>query len=289
MANILVGIDGSERGERALEWAAYYAERESTQTNSSSRLTLLTVFSSSKSQAGLSEDFMRNAVEALLGRVSAELKAKHPSLDVTCRIAKGSVIDCIAEVSNEYDMVVLGTHHGRTVGQTISGARGLRVALAVKIPTVVVPVDWNVQEEKNGIVVGVGLDTESSCAVSFAAQQAALHKKPLRLVTAWGLPTFLNKPAEVMGGGIAPVGEQAQQRLDSCVEKIHAEYEHLEVSAEAIEGSSPTRVLIDQSKEAEVLVLGTHSFTALGRTLFGSVVHSVLLNLVVPTVVVPKK
>ncbi len=37
-----------------------------------------------------------------------------------------------------------------------------------------------------------------------------------------------------------------------------------------------------------MLVMGTNSRNALGRTLFGSVTHSVLLNLKVPTIIVPQ-
>lgn len=151
-----------------------------------------------------------------------------------------------------------------------------------------VPADWNSANEGTGIVVAVGLDTVSDNAVNFGVEEAKRTKQPLKLVTAWGLPAFLNKPAEAMGGGLAPVGEQAQQRLDARVEDIRVQNSTLEVSGAAIEGSSPTRVLMDCSKGIKALVLGTHSYTTLGRTLFGSVVHSALLNLVVPTIVVPK-
>lgn len=37
-----------------------------------------------------------------------------------------------------------------------------------------------------------------------------------------------------------------------------------------------------------MFVLGTHSRDALGRALFGSVTHGVLLNLSAPTAVVPQ-
>ena len=40
MTKILVGIDGSERGERALEWAVLHAEEEATATGEASELTL---------------------------------------------------------------------------------------------------------------------------------------------------------------------------------------------------------------------------------------------------------
>lgn len=287
MTKILIGIDGSERGERALEWAVLHAEEEATATDEASELTLLTVLNSARLQGGLNEDLVKNAVEALLSQTLQKLKEEHPLIKAESAVVKGGVVDCLADAAETHDMVVVGSHHGSTIGQTIGGARGLRVAIAVKVPTVVVPADWNSANEGTGIVVAVGLDTVSDNAVYFGVEEAKRTKQPLKLVTAWGLPA-LNKPAEAMGGGLAPVGEQAQQRLDARVEDIKIQNPTLEVSGVAIEGSSPTRVLMDCSKDTKVLVLGTHSYTTLGKTLFGSVVHSVLLNLVVPTIVVPK-
>lgn len=288
MTKILVGIDGSERGERALEWAVLHAEEEATATGEASELTLLTVLNSARLQGGLNEDLVKNAVEALLSQMLQKLKEEHPLIKAESAVVKGGVVDCLADAAETHDMVVVGSHHGSTIGQTIGGARGLRVAIAVKVPTVVVPADWNSANEGTGIVVAVGPDTVSDNAVNFGVEEAKRTKQPLKLVTAWGLPAFLNKPAEAMGGGLAPVGEQAQQRLDARVEDIRVQNSTLEVSGTAIEGSSPTRVLMDCSKGIKAFVLGTHSYTTLGRTLFGSVVHSVLLNLVVPTIVVPK-
>ncbi len=107
-------------------------------------------------------------------------------------------------------------------------------------------------------------------------------------MTAWGLPAWISRPAEMMGGGLSPIGEQYQRVLDEHVERIAAQHGGLEVSGKAVEGPFPSRVLIDSAKENGMLVMGTHSRKALGRAVFGSVTHSVLLNLVVPTVIVPR-
>ncbi len=287
MTKILIGIDGSERGDRALEWACSYAD-EITQAGEEAQLTLLSIFTPTPLQGNLNEETIKKAMEDSLAEKVQEVAEKHPGLKAEGKVAKGGIVEQLADAANEQDMVVLGSHHGSTIGQTIGGARGLRVAIAVKVPTVVVPVDWEYSKDKTGIIVGVGLDTVSDSAVSFGVSEAKKTNQPLKLVTAWGLPAFLNKPAEVMGGGLGPVGEQAQQRLDARLASIQEQNEGLQVEAEAVEGSSPTRVLVSYSKDAKMLVLGTHSFNMLGRTLFGSVVHSVLLNLSLPTVVVPE-
>ena len=92
-----------------------------------------------------------------------------------------------------------------------------------------------------------------------------------------------------MGGGLDPVGEQYQRNLEQLAAELREGNEGLDVVAHAVEGSSPTHAILNYAKDAKLLVLGTHSRSALGRTLFGSVTHSVLLNLCVPTVIVPQK
>ena len=139
-----------------------------------------------------------------------------------------------------------------------------------------------------GVVVGIDPDGSTNQALDFAIAEAIATEQPLRLITGWGLPAWISKPAEAMGGGLGPVGEQYQARLDSLAAVLREEHEGLDVRGHAVEGSSPTRVLQGYAKTRGVLVLGTRSRAALGRALFGSVTHSTLLNLTIPTVIVPQ-
>lgn len=284
MKSILVGIDGSERGERALEWGARQANLESA------RLTLLTVVDTQFiREAGASDESVRNAVQATLDAATKAVAEKYPFVTCETRAINGKVVDTLVDVADEHDMIVVGTHHGRSIGKTIGGATGLRVAISTKVPAVVVPTDWNPDEEGSGIAVAVGPDDASDDAVQFGVERALELGVPLKLVSAWGLPPYLTRPAEIMGGGLQPVGESFQHQLDVRVAALREQYPDLDVTGQAVEGPSPTRVLLDYSKDCALLVMGTHSRTALGRTVFGSVTHSVLLNLTAPTVVVPKR
>ncbi|MFR8784417.1 universal stress protein [Slackia sp.] len=283
MARILVGIDGSPRGERALEWAARRAERDG------SSLTLVTVSDPRLLRgAGLLEADVEVFAQQLLFEAKDYVAQNHPSVSAESIVAKGAVVDALVEQAQGHDLVVLGSHHGATVGETIGGAKGLRVSVCLDVPTVIVPADWHFDEEKHGVLVGFDPEGFGEEALRFGIGEAVALRWPLRLVTAWGLPAWISRPAEMMGGGLSPIGEQYQRVLDEHVERIAAQHGGLEVSGKAVEGPFPSRVLIDSAKENGMLVMGTHSRKALGRAVFGSVTHSVLLNLVVPTVIVPR-
>ena len=281
---ILVGIDGTERGERALEWAARYGAREGAS------LTLIAVVDPAAARAyGIDKQTGDAAIEGVLAEAKDRVLAKYPDTEIETRIAVGKVVDCLVDAAEGHDMVVMGSHHGASVGETVGGATGVRVSVSVCIPTVVLPCDWEQDSSNHRIVVGVGPDESSLSAVKFAVREAITDGEQLDLVSGWGLPAILTKPAEAMGGGLDPVGEQYQRNLEHLAAELKAENEELDVVAHAVEGSSPTRAILNYAKDSKLLVLGTHSRSALGRTLFGSVTHSVLLNLCVPTVIVPQK
>ncbi len=284
MEKILAGIDGSERGDKALMWAARLAQGEQA------RLTLMTVVDRAfLRDAGTDEAYAEACVHDMLQISVAWVHAEYPELECATGIEFGKPIDALAKAANDHDLVVVGSHHGRSIGKTVGGASGLRIAMSTKTPCVVVPADWDAAQEGEGILVAVGPEQRGDEAIEFGLKRARELGVPLRLVSAWGLPPYLTRPAEVMGGGLQPVGAAFQQRLDEYVSSIKKRYPDVRVAGEAIEGSSPTKVLLEEGKGSAVLVMGTYAHTALGRAVFGSVTHSVLLNLTVPTVLVPLK
>ena len=281
---ILVGIDGTERGERALEWAARYGAREGAS------LTLIAVVDPAAARAyGIDKQTGDAAIEGVLQEAKEKALAKYPGTEVSTMISVGKVVDCLVDAAEGHDMVVMGSHHGASVGETVGGAKGLRVSVSIDVPTAVIPCDWEQDSANHRIVVGVGPDESSINAIKFAVREAVTDGEQLDLVSGWGLPAILTKPAEAMGGGLDPVGEQYQRNLEQLAAELREGNEGLDVVAHAVEGSSPTHAILNYAKDAKLLVLGTHSRSALGRTLFGSVTHSVLLNLCVPTVIVPQK
>lgn len=284
MTTILVGIDGSERGRRALEWAISRAGRDNA------AITMLAVIDSAiANKAGVDSSILRETVEQGLAAKRIDVLAVHPGLDIRVQVAVGDIVDALVDAANEHDMVVVGSHHGHTIGETIGGAKGLRISVSAKVPTVIVPADWSAEASAEGIVMGLGPDESvNASALEFAAGEALATGWHLELISAWGLPAWLERGAEAMGGGLGPVGEQRQAEVDAAIAQLSASHEGLDVSGRSLEGTSPSRVLVENSADAALLVLGTNSRNALGRTLFGSVTHSVLLNLAIPTVIVPR-
>lgn len=283
MTSILVGLDGSLRGERALAWAV--ARAKVTQAS----LALITVVDPSIVRVtGLSVDTARQTAENLLRAHRVTLAKSEPELEVRTQVAEDAFIDAVVDAVPGNDLVVVGSHKGATLAETIGGAKGLKVSVAVDVPVVVVPANWSDQAANGAVVVGVGPDDVSDAAVRFGAETAAATGVPLQLVSVWGVPALLARPAEAMGGGLSPVRDEFEQRLSAWEAQLVEQYPGLHIETKTVEGS-PAKALSDVAAQAGLLVLGTHARGAVGRALFGSVTHGVLSHLTVPTVVVPNR
>ena len=264
MGSILVGIDGSDRGRRALDWAVRFARVVGYDVH-----MLAVIDEAIANKAGVSVETISDTVTAALEKKRQAALESYPDMHIQASVSVGDIVGVLADSAAMHDLIVLGSHHGHTIGETIGGAKGLRVSVSTSVPTVVVPADWDAQQQGSGIVVGVGPDEAVSArAIDFAARAAAAMQQSLELISAWGVPAWLER--------------------DHQLGRLAFEYPALQVTGRTVEDSSPSRALVEASKEASMLVMGTNSRNALGRTLFGSVTHSVLLNLKVPTVIVPQ-
>lgn len=283
LESILVGIDGSERGKKALKWAARLANREGA------HLTLLAVIDPASNElVGSDHRVLREAVENVLGEAQDFVRGDYPELAMDASYVSGDIVEALVGAAESHDMIVMGSHHGASVAERVWGAKGLRVSVSASVPTVVVPADWDPYNEAKGIVVGVGPQDEvSDKAVELGVYLAKVLEEPLELISSWGIPTLLSRSAEFMGGGLAPVGESFQRNLDARVASIRAAEPALEVEGHSIEAPSPTQALMQRSKDCRALLLGTHARSAVSRALFGSTTCGVLAHLQVPTAVVP--
>lgn len=138
------------------------------------------------------------------------------------------------------------------------------------------------------IVVGVDGSEGGAAALEFAASEAALRKARLRIVSAWEVPTA------AYGGGFAPPIDaatwdafrvQAEKVADDAsgvVKKLHP---GVDVEALAVAGQ-PAVVLLEQSADAELIVVGRRGLGGFTRLLIGSVSQQVVHHATCPVVIV---
>jgi nucleotide-binding universal stress UspA family protein len=138
------------------------------------------------------------------------------------------------------------------------------------------------------IVVGVDGSECARAALEFAAREAGLREARLRIVCAWEIP-----PA-AYGGGFAPMFDQPT--LDSfrdgagtlVREAVAAAKElqpGIECEGKAVQGQ-PAEVLLQEARDADLIVVGNRGHGGFASLLLGSVSHQVVQHAPCPVTVV---
>ena len=132
----------------------------------------------------------------------------------------------------------------------------------------------------HGIVVGVDGSPASKVAVDWAARDAAMRNVSLTVVNVQDPPMLLTKPTPyTFGGGMstAPGYLEWQQDvgrkiLDDALKTVEdaTKGSPIEVTSEMVNGPA-VRTLVDLSKEAQLVVVGSRGRGALARIRLGSV------------------
>jgi nucleotide-binding universal stress UspA family protein len=130
------------------------------------------------------------------------------------------------------------------------------------------------------IVVGVDGSPESVKAIAWGAEQARATGGSLELVIVWARPMSYGLPLVV--GGYSPE-QEAQDVVDKVATGIDLPAPRLHRSV--INGAAPT-VLVDRSKHADLLVVGSRGHGGFAELLLGSVSDHCVHHASCPVVVV---
>ncbi len=122
------------------------------------------------------------------------------------------------------------------------------------------------------VVVGVDGSPASAMAMAWAARYAAAMGATVRAVMAWHYPTAAG-PAPV---GVAPaavtseVEQSRQEIMDKAIAATFGEPPAVPVERRVVYGH-PAQVLIDESKDADLLVVGSRGHGGFTGMMLGSV------------------
>jgi nucleotide-binding universal stress UspA family protein len=143
--------------------------------------------------------------------------------------------------------------------------------------------------EMNQIVVGVDGSDTSRKALAWAYDEAGHHRASLVVVTTWHPPALPMTPPY---GNLAPegYGDQPRQEALDLLERFTSELVPkdpvVDIRTAVEEGKNPAKVLIERSKEADLLVVGSRGHGGFAGMLLGSVSQHLVAHADCPVVVV---
>ncbi len=139
------------------------------------------------------------------------------------------------------------------------------------------------------IVVGVDGSDSSRNALNWAYEESAQHGAALTVVTTWHPPALPMTPPY---GNIPPedYGDQPRREALALLDKFTSELvpkdPAVDIRTSVEEGKNPARVLIERSKEADLLVVGSRGHGGFVGMLLGSVSQHLVAHAECPVVVV---
>lgn len=276
---IVVGVTDASGSRRAVDWAAARATARHQQ------LELLGVIGGAIGTVGEGSvlDAARTATQELLDEEAARIAA--PGLTVTTRVTTGDPVATLIDASKDAALLVLGSDYRGPGEGPARGSHGIRIVAGSSSPVVVVP-DFDADEERSGVVVGVDGSEVSEAAIAFAAAEADRLGEPLTAVIVW---TPISAPRNSLM--LAPEGyrrgmeETAHEALGLSLAGLRGRYPDLQIE-EAVAEGFPSSVINELAEGARLAVVGSHGRGAVRRFLLGSISHEVLQRLATVTAVV---
>ncbi|MBB3115843.1 universal stress protein [Corynebacterium bovis] len=138
------------------------------------------------------------------------------------------------------------------------------------------------------IVIAVDGSPAGAVAVQWAANAAAKRKQGVKLVTAYTIPQFL------YADGMVPPQElfdeletEAMDKVDAAREAVLAVDPDIPVS-HRVEESNPIDLLLEESREAEMIVMGSRGLGGFSGLVLGSVSSAVVSHAECPVVILRK-
>ena len=290
---LVVGVDGSEPGMRAVDWATDEAALRG--------LPLRLVYASLWERyegAALAEGLGRSAEQIMADRVveaaARRARRRDAAVRVTTEVVPDDAVSALLREGLNATALVLGSRGRSGVAERLLGSVSLTVAARAHCPVIVLR---GSHDNRGGagryrrVVLGVGDPSHGPAPTRFAFREASERGVPLEAVRAWRCPAHESTDHPLMTGDPARVYEQqAVEILDKALSGAAADHPAVDVHRRTVEGTA-RNVLLDASTEADLLVVGVRrqdSHGHIGMQL-GRVAHTALHHAACPVAVVPQR
>ncbi|MBP2586168.1 nucleotide-binding universal stress UspA family protein [Streptomyces sp. PvR006] len=224
----------------------------------------------------------RQAGTEALRAALAWAHTRQPGTKATSSLLDGFPAAALAALSNEADIIVLGSRHlSRTEEFLSAGSLVVPVTAKAHCPVVVVGEAEHVTQETPYLVVGVDGSASSRAALAWSFEEADLRRCALRAVAVWQPPVFTPHSGDTLFS--------AERRLLSETTAGWADtYPDVRLTHEVLIGS-PVETLAGAAEHALAVIVGRRGRGGYTGMRVGSVVHGLLHRAHCPVITVPAR
>ncbi|BBZ43785.1 universal stress protein [Mycobacterium parmense] len=279
---IIVAVDGSPAANAAVVWAA----RDAAMRN-----VALTVFGAvvtptatwppmayPEALAVRLEDETKKAVMHAMKIAEEAMPAEH-KVTVNRELVFASPAPALIEMSDEAEMIVMGTSGRGLLARGVLGSVSATVVRHAMCPVTVIHDEDLPDLQHAPVLLGVDGSPASERATEIAFDEASRRGVDLVALHAWSDVT-----TEVPSLDWATVEEEAQRSLAESLAGWQQRYPDVTVHRVVVR-DRPARHLIDAAESAQLVVVGSHGRGGLTGMLLGSVSNTLLHSVRIPVMV----
>jgi nucleotide-binding universal stress UspA family protein len=282
-APVVVGIDGSTRALDATRLAAAEAARHRRP------LRILHIMHWPRLARGNRAeppDSLASQAHVWLHDAVVHAEKEAPGITVVKDVLVGSPAARLIGATAHAFMLVVGDRGLGGFTGLSTGSMAVQLVMHGVSPVLVVR---GPQRADGPVVVGVDGSPSSARAVEFAASEAWLRDAELVAVHAWTMPAVVGPPAMMPLAYDPPaVVEKEERLLAESLAEVAERYPGLTVRRELVPGSA-ARALIDRSRHAQLVVVGSRGRGGFSGMLLGSVSQHLIHHAACPVLVVERR
>ena len=280
---VVVGIDGSDRDETCVRWAAGAATRAGRPLHLLHAQDIAVELAAANPIAARGLAFVPDTT--VLSGVLERARADWPGLAITGSEPWMHPEEALIEASDDAYLIVVGSSRISGLERLLLGRSALAVSLHARCPVVILPEGARTDAE-GPVVLGFDGSDGSRAAAERAFWIADLRGTSVRTVTSWY--------AEVVDGHVVttpgtPAWEKVEGGYRRMVEEglsdLRARYPRVDVDIRIVRGPAAA-MLTQEAADASLLVIGSRGRGGFRGMLLGSVSHKVLETATSPVMVI---
>lgn len=281
-SEIVVGVDDSPAAEGALRWAAAEAALRGD------RLVILHAVVPTVSPwpavpipVGLLGWQLDTAHQILHDAEQTAKNASNGSVSVSTELTVAAPAPALVERSKSARMVVVGSRGQRALARVVLGSVSTSLVHQAHSSVAVIHDHSPVPDPDGAVVLGYDGSPPSETAAAIALEEASLRGAQLIVLHAWW-PVELYEYTCFDWDGMEP---SVDRELSERIDRWRRVYPDVEISKVVVRDDAARR-LVEQSRAAQLVVVGSHGHGAVSRALLGSVSTAVVQAAMTPVLVV---
>ncbi len=294
---VVVGVDGSDSGLRAVRWAAEEANRRGTGL----RLVHACEIPTGYPPGLVDPNALRSALEnqgreyLALARDVVEETAADVRVSTVLEVAQS--VPTLTRQSRDASVLVLGNRGLGGFTGLLVGSTSVELASRARCPVVVVRAADDSTDDTGDaaavappadgpVVVGIDGTELSEAALEFAFAEASAHGADLVAVHAWTDLVLENAfPSASVAVNVAPLAQEAEATLGERLAGWQERYPDVRVTREVVR-DRPSRALLQFAEKARLVVVGSRGRGGFRGLLLGSTSQQLLRYAPCPVAVV---